>query len=210
MEQTPGIIPNGAGASAVDSHISADDLADLVDGRLPADRQAIVDTHLAVCGRCRAELLSASAIVDSAPTAPNRRSSSRWLVAGAAVAAAAAVVLMALPRTSRHDALDPTREGEQRGASTTTISTVSPGGAAQISRNAVRFTWHGDGRSSYRLFLTDSAGTPVFTISTTDTTVVPPDTLRLGAGSRYFWRVDALQPDGSSASTPSNSFMIRQ
>jgi anti-sigma factor ChrR (cupin superfamily) len=210
MEKTPVITPNGAGASTVNSHISTDDLAELVDGQLSADRQAVVDAHLAVCERCRAELLSAAAIVDSASTAPTRRSSSRWLVAGAAVAAAAVAMLMVLPRATKRDALVPASEREQRGASSATIATVSPGGGAQISRSAVHFTWHGDGRSSYRLILMDSEGTPVFTISTPNTTVVPPDTLRLVGGAHYFWYVDALQPDGSSASTPLNGFTIRQ
>jgi hypothetical protein len=69
------------------------------------------------------------------------------------------------------------------------------------------FTWRAvEGAGTYRITITDSAGTPVFTATTTDTSIVPPSSQPLAHGGSYLWYVDALRNDGTTWSTGVQSF----
>ena len=206
MEQTPALSCDIPGASIVKSHLSADDVADMAGGRLPADRQASLEAHLAVCAQCRAELVSVTAILASAPSWVSARRS-RWPIAS--IAAAAAIVLIVLPFAAKRGAIPVVARGQRGANAGTTIGVVGPAPAVAIDRDSLRFAWHGDGWSSFRLFVTDSAGAPLFTVPTTDTTMVLPSNVQLSPSATYFWYLDALRPDGSSASTRPSSFTIR-
>jgi hypothetical protein len=207
MKRMPVRSPDAAGLHIVDSHLSTDDVAAAVDGRLPPGRRASIEAHLAICAACRAEVASVSAMVDSAP-APTRRS--RWPALASLVAVAAAMLLVLGPVTRRgvDRRVSP---ADQRGTpSSTEIAVISPTSAGEIDRDSVRFSWHRDEASTYRLFLTDSAGALLFNESTSDTVLGIPASVRLTPGAHYFWYVDALRPDGSSISSPSTSFKIRR
>ncbi len=193
----------------VESHLSADDVAAMVDGQLSGNPRSRVEKHLALCAQCRAELASVSALVASAPSASVRRV--RRSVVVRAVAVAAAIALMVMPSAMRRDGSQRSAEREQRGTSAAVATAVvSPEPSVAVDRNSARFVWHSDGKSTYRLFVTDSAGAQLFTTTTTDTSVITPDTVRLVAGAHYFWFVDVLRGDGSSASSPPTKFSIRR
>ena len=206
MEQTPIPAVDIGDIDPMNAHLSADDLSGMVDGRLPTARRGIVEAHLAVCGECRAELLSASAIVQSAPPVPVRRS--RWIARGA-LAAAAGLVILIVPRVSRRATQGTTDGLTRRGSTPNSVATIDPAPRVSVDRDSIRFTWHGERDASYRIVVLDSAGLQVYTTPTTDTVVIPPASLQLSPGAQYFWYVDALRPDGSSVPTAPSSFSIR-
>lgn len=71
----------------------------------------------------------------------------------------------------------------------------------------LRFVWRSAGpAATYRLTLTDPSGAPVWTSSAPDTAVVLAETVKLEGGRAYFWYVDALLPDGRSATTGVQQF----
>ncbi len=208
MEQT--LSANAPTDRTVQSHLSAGDVAAFVDGRLSADQRSSIEAHLAVCADCRGEVAAVSTLVESAPAPARRRT--RWPMVGTGVAAAAAAVLLlvVLPRT--RDGRRPATPVDERASSsaTQTIEIVSPPPAGEVARESLRFAWRRNEVSSYRFFLADSAGAPVYTTSTRDTTVVPPPTLGLVAGAVYFWNVDGLRADGTSVSSSHAAFTIRR
>jgi hypothetical protein len=206
MEQTPSPALRLLGADQMNAHLSADDLSGMVDGRLPSARRAIVEAHLAICADCRAELVSASAIVESAPEARVRPS--RWAGRGM-VAAAAVLAILIVPRLVRRVPPAPTGERAGAGSAATTIALVNPTPRVSVDRDSLRFIWHGMPGSSYRLFVIDSVGEKLFVRTTTDTVVIPPTSLKLVSGVQYFWYVDALRPDGTAPETAPSGFRIR-
>jgi hypothetical protein len=208
MEQPPTLRANARNDRTVQSHLSGDDVAAFVDGRVSSEQRSGIEAHLAVCADCRAEVVAVSALVESAPAAVHRRS--RWPLVGTGAAAAAAILLFVFLPVTRNRR--PTTAAGERAPSnaTQTIEIIGPAPGVQVSHDSVRFIWHRDDGSSYRFFLTDSTGTPHYTTSTNDTTLLLPPTVHLDAGALYFWRVDGLRSDGTSPSSPTAAFTIRQ
>jgi hypothetical protein len=187
----------------LDAHLSVDDVAAMVDGRLTAADRARVEGHLAVCRLCRAEVTAATQILESAPR-PTRMMP-RWIV-GAGLAAAAGLLFMIVPGKQER----PQGAGDLRAsASAATIIPIAPGSEQTQSLDSLRFSWHAvTGASTYRLVVTDSAGAPALSMTTTDTAVSPPAPRNMTVG-RHFWSVDALRTDGTSISGTPTSFSIR-
>jgi len=188
----------------MDAHVSVDDIAAMIERRLPANRRAAVEAHLAECAECRREFVDASTVVGS----PSPRSTNwmRWvpLVAAAAVVIAAAPLLL-------HRGASPARDNERSATpAATSISTVVPESESRVASDSVTFAWHAvPGVATYTLFVTDSVGTLVFSEKTTDTTIATSTKLHLLAGAPYYWYVDALTSDGSSITSPHISFSVR-
>jgi len=202
MERTLVLIPGAC--RDVDAHLSVDDVAAMVDGRLPADRRALVEAHLAVCSLCRTEVAQASNIVGSLPA--RSRIPVRW-IAGAA-AAVLVVAIVPLVRGAR-DGVVP--KGERASPShPETLTALAPTADAHMPADSLRFAWRSvGGVTTYHLFITDSVGAPVYDVATAETTVVSNGIPQLSSGVRYFWRVDALSSDGSTVNSPSIGFSIR-
>jgi hypothetical protein len=87
---------------------------------------------------------------------------------------------------------------------------ISPSGNLTLTRRDLRLVWRRDVEAvGYRVVITDSAGAPAWTSAdVTDTSVVPPSTAALNPGARYFWRVDVLHADGSTAQSAMTGFRI--
>lgn len=202
MDRTLALLP--AETRTVHAHLSAVDVASMIDGRLPADRRSIVESHLAVCPECRSELAAAAALVDSAPVRPTFPV--RWI----AGAAAAVLALTALPlaRIQKPTVSPANERAANSGAST--LLAVSPESGAAMTVDSVRFVWRASaGVTTYQLFVTDSAGVPVYGVRTVDTTVTPAQDIQLAPGARYYWYVDALNGDGSSITSLHVGFSTR-
>src|SRR5436190_21965986 len=107
-----------------DTHLSAEDIAALVDGRVSPAHRRELDTHLGICSECRHEVVAASRIVESSVALRARRR--RWTTVGIGLAAAATILIAVLPR------LQPTAiqrgEKQERGAAprAAMLATVSP------------------------------------------------------------------------------------
>jgi hypothetical protein len=191
---------------AVDSHLSSEDLAALVDGTVDTRRRRKLDEHLALCPDCRAELIGASRAVDTAPR--TRRRHVTW---GTAIAAAAVIVIaigfsMTRTTTRQSSAVDVTRGAA---APSATVTLTLPHDNADLAADSVRFVWQREPTASYEVIVTDSVGKRLFSIPRNDTTALPPATAHFVPGARYFWNVDAIRTDGTSLSSASRAFTIR-
>jgi anti-sigma factor RsiW len=193
---------------AVQVHLNSEELAAYLDRRLPADERHRVEAHLAQCAECRSEVVEVTRVLQSRPRERHwyRR---RWMIG----AAAAAVLLFGLfgplsdsgpPRTDTFRAPDRLADVNREGS----VVALSPAAGTVVSPNAVVFAWRGAGADVlYRLAVTDAEGKVVWTESTPDTVFNLPRTVALGRGRTYYWYVDALRPDGSSATTGVHRFL---
>jgi hypothetical protein len=187
----------------LEPHLSADDIAALVDGDVPPDRRAAVEAHLSVCGECRSELVAASELVDSVPA--KSRIPIRWF---AGVAAAVALIAI-VPWVRNRSAPSPNEAVRSSASSLASIQTVGPAPGMNAAADSLTFSWRPlPGVMTYHVFVTDSAGAPVYNLTTTDTVVGPIADVHLSPGSRYFWYVDALRRDGSSVTSAQISFFV--
>jgi len=89
------------------------------------------------------------------------------------------------------------------------VVAISPPNDAAVSRSQLRLIWGRDAEAvRYHVVIADSTGVVLWSGSVTDTVLAPPDTTRLPAGARYFWRVDVLHRDGTSAQTGETAFRV--
>lgn len=184
-------------------HLSATEIAAFIDSTLSPEARAAAELHLSGCDKCREELASCLRLASTAPS----RASSRlpWPMLGAI---AAAVVIVAVLRPGQPRATpDVSRE---RATSPATSLPAAGSSERTVTRQAVRLAWQRDAAAvGYRVIVTDSAGAPVWrSDDLTDTAVAPPPSVRLEPGARYFWRVDALHADGSTAQSTTAGFRI--
>ena len=177
--------------SAIAEHPDAATLAAYLDRRLPEEDARGVAEHLIACAACRGGLTDVARV-----TRIERRR--KQAVAGVSVLGglAAVLVLVALPR----DAVAP-------GAPAAPAERAGEGGGAPAilvwsgtSASALAWSPVAEG-AQYRVTLTDAAGAEIWAASTADTLVALPATLELVAGRDYFWVVDALLPDGATATS---------
>ena len=189
-----------------ETHPSSDLIAAYLDGGLSESEGLEVEHHLSDCAICRADMMSAARILQ-------RLSRRRKWMYGAPLAAAAAAIafLLTVPlpgtREGSTDGRQSTRTEASREA-TTTIESVGPTAGATVELGSLRLTWHDVGASTYSVTLTDELGESVWERNTTDTTVSVPDSIQLVRGAVYYWYVDALLPDASSATTGVLEFRI--
>jgi predicted anti-sigma-YlaC factor YlaD len=188
-------------------HIGSEELAGYLDNRLDAAWSARVEAHLASCADCRAELVHARALLDSAPAETIEPSVGRARRVRPWLAAAGILAIASLPLLDR--ALRPRDESPRfRAASSAAsrIEIVSPD-SRSLNASAITFAWRAvEGASTYHLTLTDSAGTPLFSLVTADTSVQPPAGAELHGGSSYLWYVDGLTREGRTLTSGVHSF----
>jgi hypothetical protein len=182
------------------AHLSDADLAGYLDHDLAPYERRRVETHIDGCATCRGELVALSRVVHGEPASAQRPPRSRrwWIPA----AAAAAVVALLVPRLTtnapRVDETPRTRrvidtDGRPRLAIVSPIDGTSVGGP-------VIFTWRAGGTAdAYTIVVMTESGEPIWTTTTSDTTIALPDSVTLHPG-RYFWRVDGIG-NGIAATT---------
>jgi len=191
------------------SHPEPEDLAAYLEGGLSAAERARVEHHLASCGECRQEAVSAFRSMQ------DREPSSRagWLPLTLAAAAIVTLVIggSVLFQTGRNEAPAPFRSGadgvdfEQVGE----IEVVRPVEGRPVSDEDLVFVWRAESDDSfYRLTLTDGAGDVLWRTSTSDTTAAPESEVVLRPGETYFWIVDALAAGGRTATSGAHSFRV--
>ena len=135
-----------------------------------------------------------------------------WLVPmGLAAAAALALVMLNLSRDPGSAAERLRTPGVTLPAeSLSRIAVLSPADGDTIGTGTPAMLWSAvTGEPTYRLTLTDASGQPVWTTTTTDTSVNLSPTVVLQSRTTYFWYVDALRADGRAASTGVRRFTTR-
>lgn len=196
-----------AGSSSSEEHLSADLIGAYLDRMLSSVERDEVEGHLSWCRECRL------AAREAAQAMPKRGSG--WYVfagVGSAVAAAAAIALFVMkPAADTHTENQTTRSSAPSGANVPAIAVVSPSDSAALQSAPVSFVWRALGPDvPYRFSLSTTDGTELWGGSLTDTVVTLPAGVELLPGETYVWFVDALLPDGRSATTGLRLITIRQ
>ncbi len=184
-------------------HLTPREISRFVDGRLSAAESHHVEEHLAKCSPCRTEIVEVGRLVRMRA----RRRRLLVLTPVAAAAVAAGILLFAPGSGEPEDgrAFRAPGEGIQR------VEVVAPSNDSTVVSDSIRFTWRSVGPDvQYALAVTDLNGEPVFSESTSDTTLVFSVVGNLPSGRTYFWFVDALFTDGESATTGIHRFSIPQ
>jgi hypothetical protein len=89
------------------------------------------------------------------------------------------------------------------------IDILTPSQGMTVRRADLSFGWLSVGEDVlYSLAVLDTAGNEVWTGNTTDSILLLPGAVALAQGVNYFWYVDALLPDGRSATTGIHQFRI--
>lgn len=179
-------------------HLEPSDVAAYAEGQLPEAERERVERHLSRCATCRDELT-----VAIRARGRGRPRGARWIPA----VAAAAVVAVLIGRGLFVDGGGPVLRD---GGRDNTFAIVEPPEGASRPVAAVRMTWRAADDATYRVTITSEAGDIVWSTSTGDTTLVVPNNVGLTGGERYFWFVDALFSDGTSATTGASSFATVQ
>lgn len=194
-------------ARAASEHLSDEVLAAFIDRGLSAEDRGIAEAHLAACRDCRLELAAATRLATSrdTPVAARRSSVSLWTVA-----AAAAVVLAVAISLGRRGGIDQSRPVERAAPAGAAVDVVAPRSTPATTRDALRFVWRDAGDAAYRVTVTDATGATLWSATTRDTAIVPPANVTLDAGRTYYWSVDALKADGSSLTSGSTPFTLRE
>lgn len=157
-----------------------------------------MESHLAECADCRAEVVEIERLVGGV----RRRRVRSMAVGGLAVAAG----LVLAVSTLRHGGTGPSN-GSLRGAGATAVIPVGPTGIVPLSGLAL--TWHATGSGSmYNVTISNAAGATLWTHNTSDTAVAISQEINLSPEVEYYWTVDALLPQGTSRTTGPQPFRI--
>lgn len=168
-----------------EEHLEADEVAALIDGTLDGDARATVESHLASCPDCRAEVVAVSSIVRMLPA---ERSVRRRVWLPATVAAVAAALLVAVwPRPTGA----PESPVHREEAVTTTVA-PRPLAPVGVVRTTTPFVWSSVPYADrYHVRLFDPDGMVIWEVETTDTVATPPASVITRERVSYFWRVEA-------------------
>ena len=187
--------------SVTDQHLDPRDVAAYVDRAATPSARTRIESHLATCAECRAEVSDAARIIASLPRGQGVRR--RAVISAAGIAAMLLVFLW--PRADR----DNTGALHRESAVTTTIAPriISPVGAVE---SGSAFTWTSvPHASSYEVRVFDSEGSVVWQRETADTVLMAPPTIGVAAGRSFYWKVEARTGYERSVATDLTEFSIR-
>jgi hypothetical protein len=185
-------------------HPSSEAIADFINGRLSPQTRSTVESHFAECRTCRQQVVSARRMLDTY----RKRRPLRFAMPAAAVAL---VLIIFVPRMiSRTRASDAFRgRGESSIEGFPRFTIVAPRDGDSIVARQLMFVWRNQPRRPlFRLTLTDGAR-EVWSVSTPDTSVQLPDSVRLAPARSYSWYVDAIGADGRSLTTATQRFQVK-
>jgi hypothetical protein len=189
------------------AHLNDADIAAYLDGVVPDGDRKSVEAHLASCDACRMEVAASQDAVSTAPRIGTRsRIPVRWI----GLFAAAALVVVAVSTLSRTTSSGYSERGTATGLPGVqrVVAIVSPADNSALGSDR-RLVWRSEGTgATYRITIGDDSGQPLHSASLPDTTFVIPESLSLESGTKYFWYVDAITSEGTTATSGLNSFTI--
>lgn len=187
------------------SHLDADLVAAYLDGGLPDSERESLEAHLYECDECCEEVAVLDGTVRTTPRSPFLR---RYLAPVAAAAAILAAVLVARPWLESPGTPGVVPEVLERAPDmeSTRIEALSPDPGAVVELGSAMLGWRsgGDG-ARYQITVTTVEGDSIWVATTADTmAALPAGTLE--PDGEYLWYVDAILPDGRTASTGVSHF----
>jgi len=198
-------------------HLTAGEIASLLDHSLTVADRGSIEAHLDACAGCRAEVLAVARLAESygssagltAPRSPGRSVRRRWLFGlGGAIAAGLAALLWfrsGFPNPgSAHQPVRAPDFGEGRAR----LGIVAPSPDSLSPRAGLRLLWRGSSATLYRVIVLTQSGEPLWTADTPDTAIVLPDSVTLLPGHIYFWQVEGIG-NGITASTGAHRLRVR-
>ncbi|HMA20168.1 MAG TPA: hypothetical protein VKO87_05165 [Gemmatimonadaceae bacterium] len=187
--------------------LTTGEIAAFLDGKLEGAELSRVQALLAADPDARQELIKASRIVASAPSA--RQSKRSWIPAFATLAAAAAIAIVFIPaRNINRDAAPISAERRAPAEEAPKIQVVVPAEGSSVRNDEHPFRWRGVDGATYRVIVSDVSGNTVLQKNTTDTVLAIPESLLRNEGATYYFAVYALLPDGSSLGSGAHEFVV--
>jgi len=187
-----------------DQHLAPKDVAAYVDHLATTSARARIESHLAICAECRAEVSDAARII---ATIPRSRTTRRRVTISAAGIAAMLLVFL-WPRADRN-----TNTANPRHREAPLTTTIAPAilGPAGVVESASVFTWSSVPHAGvYEIRVFDPDGSVVWQQQTRDTVATPPQTVGFRPGRAYYWKVEAHTGFERSTSTDLTEFSIRE
>lgn len=198
-------------------HLTESELAGYLDRDLSERERRRIEEHLDACDDCREEAVGAARLLNkdweaSLPATTEQRPHRRWHIpagiAGLVAAAALAALILIPPNGLEPGPVSTERDGiTMEGVDP--LAVYAPPDEQVVEREDLSFAWEDGGTESYRITLTGEDGALVWSHSLADTTLVPPSSLELESGQRFFWYVDAISA-GVVARTEPHSFVVAQ
>lgn len=190
------------------AHLDDGDIAAYIDGVMTESELRSAEAHLAACDECRREATASQDVVSSAPSprAARPRSRARWIGA----AAAAAMMIVAVSTLTRTTSIADKERSATDGVPNTqrVVPIVGPVDGTPLG-NDRRLVWRAEASgATYRITVGDDSGQPIHSATLADTSLVIPQSVGLTPGRKYFWYVDAMADDGSTATSGLNSFTV--
>ena len=189
------------------SHLNETDIAAYLDGVTKDAERRSVETHLASCDECRMEVAASQEAISTAPSAAtSSKIPMRWV----GLFAAAALTVVAVSTLSRTTSDKTTERGTaaEFPAVQRAVAIVTPSDNSRMGSDR-RLVWRSEGSgATYRITIGDESGQPLHSAALPDTSFAIPATLTLVPGRKYFWYVDAITNEGTTATSGLNSFTI--
>lgn len=187
-----------------DEPLGPDEIAAFLDGRLAGEDLKRLEARLADDPAARQELIRTSRILSTSPQ-PKKRRDYTSLPLMATLAAAAAIAFVFLrPAGIERGAGEIPIERTTATAEMYRVEIIAPDEDGDLGRLDRPLVWHSIDKATYRVVVSDSTGQTIYEGNTSDTAISIP--VQLKTGARYYWSVDALVPDGSSASSGAHEF----
>jgi hypothetical protein len=185
--------------------IDPGEVAAFLEGTLAGEDLKRVEARLADDPAARQEIIKAARIISSAPQPRRRDTAGLSVLVTFAAAAAIAIVFIRPAASNRVDTNVPVERASVP-APAERVNVISPGERGTFGRPDEPLMWHAISGATYRVVVSDSLGQTVYQANTSDTAISIP--LPLKGGSRYYWSVDALSPDGGSAPSGVHEFIV--
>ena len=194
----PIVEANDVSPLPIQSHLEPAEVAAFVDRALDAAARERIERHLMQCADCREEVVGVSAIVAERRRPRQRRL--QWVAA----AAAAAILVVAWPRATREP------DVVHREAPLTAIAAPLALAPRGETTDPLAIRWTSVPRAdSYRARIYDDQGSVLFERETTDT-VLTITGVRLAAGQRYYWKVEARTGFDRSTASELTEFILKR
>ncbi|HET6363066.1 MAG TPA: zf-HC2 domain-containing protein [Gemmatimonadota bacterium] len=187
-------------------HLDPGQTASYLENACEGEERSRIEAHLAECTECCRELVDLDQTIRTMPTRARGRTVIPLIVVGAAAALVGLYVLQPseTAQVVPEDAPIVQRsQPEERSG----IAILGPEAGAVVDAGEVVLRWapvEPDAR--YLVTVTTSDGDSVWALMTPDSAAAIP--VALEAGGEYLWYVDALLPDGGTATSGIRHFRV--